>query len=221
MEHDITHYAKTRHTVKAYDASKKIPAETFEKVKELLRFAPSSVNGQPWHFIVASSDEGKERVAKATDDFYPANSPSIRGASHVVVFCHKTDMEDDYLLKILDREDKDGRFDVDSAFKDKMHGGRSMFVGIHKNDLKDVAHWTAKQMYLNLGAFLLGMAALDIDATPMEGIDTKILDEEFGLPEKGYAATVVVTLGYRDEANDFNATLPKSRLPYEDILTEV
>lgn len=158
---------------------------------------------------------------KSTDDFFPVNSPSIHNASHVVVFCSKLEMEEDYLLKILAQEDKDGRFDADPDFKEKMHGARNMFINLHKDDFKDLEHWTGKQTYLNLGAFLLGVSALGIDATPMEGIDTKVLDEEFGLREKGYASEVVVTLGYKDPANDYNAALPKSRLPYEDILTEV
>ena len=43
--------------------------------------------------------------------------------------------------------------------------------------------------------------------------------EEFGLREKGYAALVVVALGYSDPEKDYNAKLPKSRLPCSDILT--
>ncbi|MEY8779824.1 nitroreductase family protein [Allomuricauda sp. XS_ASV26] len=77
-----------------------------------------------------------------------------------------------------------------------------------------------KQVYLNIGNFLLGVAALGIDAVPMEGIDVKALDEEFGLREKGYTSLVMVGLGYRS-ANDFNAGLPKSRLPKTEIFTEI
>ena len=58
MEHDITHYAKTRHTAKAYNPDKKISDENVEKIKELLRFSASSTNAQPWHFVIASTDEG-------------------------------------------------------------------------------------------------------------------------------------------------------------------
>ena len=55
----------------------------------------------------------------------------------------------------------------------------------------------------------------------MEGVDRNALDKEFGLREKGFSSLFVVTLGYSDAENDFNALLPKSRLPYSDILTEV
>ena len=221
MEHDITYYAKKRHTTKAYDPNRRIPDETVEKLKELLRFSPSSTNIQPWHFVIASTQEGKERVAKATEK-YPFNRPSILNASHVVVFASRLAVDEDYLQHVLEQEDKDGRFDTDKeTHKPAMHGGRSLFVNLHKQDFKDVQHWMDKQVYLNLGQFLLGAAALGVDATPMEGIEIPVLDAEFGLREKGYSALFVVPLGYHDPEQDYNASLPKSRLPYLDILMEV
>ena len=219
---DITHFAKNRHTTKTFDPSKKISDENVKKIKELLRFSPSSTNAQPWHFILASTEEGKERIAKATDRLFPFNRNSIVNASHVVVFSSRLSIEEEFLQKVLVQEEKDGRFAGDpETFKSQMHAGRSLFVNIHKQDYKDVQHWMDKQVYLNIGQFLLGVATLGIDATPMEGIEAKVLDEEFGLREKGYSSLVVVPLGYHDTKADFNATLPKSRLPYSEILTEV
>lgn len=220
MEHDITYYAKHRHTTKAYDASKKIPAEHVEKIKELLRYSPSSTNAQPWHFIIASTEEGKERITKANESLYPFNNPSLRAASHVVIFCSRLTIEEDHLSKVLEQEEADGRFTRPTS-KESMDSARKMFINLHKHDYKDVMHWMDKQVYLNVGQFLLGVATLGIDATPMEGIDVKSIDEEFGLREKGYTSLVAICLGYHDEAEDYNAPLPKSRLPYSEILTEV
>ena len=62
---------------------------------------------------------------------------------------------------------------------------------------------------------------MGINATPMEGVDTEVLDKEFSLKEKGYRSLVLVTLGYNDKEKDFNESLPKSRLPYSEILTEI
>jgi nitroreductase/dihydropteridine reductase len=52
----------------------------------------------------------------------------------------------------------------------------------------------------------------------MEGFDQRALDQALGLREKGFTSVVLVSLGYRSEA-DFNAALPKSRLPREEIFT--
>lgn len=221
MEHDITYYAKKRHTAKAYNPDKKISDEKVEKIKELLRFSASSTNAQPWHFIIASSDEGKSRIAKANEAMYPFNNPSILAASHVVIFCSRLAIEEDHLSKVLKQEEADGRFAADPSFKEQMDSGRKFFINIHKQDYKDVQHWMDKQVYLNIGQFLLGVATLGIDATPMEGIDIKSIDEEFDLREKGYTSLVAVTLGYHDEEKDYNVKLPKSRLPYSEILTEI
>ncbi len=42
-----------------------------------------------------------------------------------------------------------------------------------------------KQVYLNVGNFLLGVAAMGLDAVPIEGVDFAILDEEFDLKAQG------------------------------------
>ena len=47
-----------------------------------------------------------------------------------------------------------------------------------------------------------------------------IINQEFGLAEKGLKASVIVALGYRSE-NDFNAKLPKSRLANDVIFTRL
>lgn len=214
---NLTEIAKSRYSTKEFDPERKISKEDFEQIRSLLRFSPSSVNSQPWHFIIGDSVEAKERISKGTQDFFAFNEGKVKDASHVIVFCAKTDMTEDYFLHILEKEDKDGRF-AEPQFKEDLHNARMYFANIHRFDLKDGQHWMEKQLYLNMGTILLGAGALGIDAVPMEGIDAKALDEEFGLREKGYTAVAVVSLGYRKDT-DFNAGLPKSRLPEEEVFT--
>lgn len=83
----IVQAAQSRYSTKAFDASRKLPEEKVAAVKELIRMSASSVNSQPWHFIVASSEEGKARIAKATQGGFAFNERKILDASHVVVFC--------------------------------------------------------------------------------------------------------------------------------------
>ncbi|ELV8718340.1 TPA: oxygen-insensitive NAD(P)H nitroreductase [Vibrio vulnificus] len=215
----IVQAAQSRYSTKAFDASRKLPEEKVAAVKELIRMSASSVNSQPWHFIVASSEEGKARIAKATQGGFAFNERKILDASHVVVFCAKTAIDEAYLLDLLESEDKDGRF-ADVEAKNGMHAGRSFFVNMHRFDLKDAHHWMEKQVYLNVGTLLLGASAMEIDAVPIEGFDAKALDEEFGLREKGFTSVVIVPLGYHSE-DDFNAKLPKSRWSAETVFTEI
>lgn len=206
-----------RYTTKAFDTSRKITSENEENIKALLQMSPSSINSQPWHFIIASSPEGKKRLTKGTAGFFSFNEPKVLNASHVVLFCAKTEIDDEFLQHVTDVEDNDGRFATEE-YKNQNFGAKQLFTNIHKYDLKDAQHWMEKQVYLNVGNFLLGVAALGIDAVPMEGIDVKALDEEFGLREKGFTALVMVGLGYR-ASDDFNSKLPKSRLDEEEIFT--
>ena len=128
-------------------------------------------------------------------------------------------MDDAWLKLVVDQEDADGRFATPEA-KAANDKGRKFFADMHRKDLHDDAEWMAKQVYLNVGNFLLGVAALGLDAVPIEGFDAAILDEEFGLKEKGYTSLVVVPVGHHS-VEDFNATPPKSRLPQNITLTEV
>lgn len=215
---NITAHAKTRYSTKAFDSTKRISDQHIAEIKELIRFSPSSTNAQPWHFILASSDEAKQKVAQATQGFYSFNEGKILNASHVLVFCAKTSIDENYLLDLLEVEDQDGRFSNDEA-KQGQHRGRSYFVNMHRFDLKDAQHWMEKQVYLNVSTVLLGVSTLGIDAVPIEGFDAKVLDEAFALREQGLSSVVIVPLGYRSE-EDFNAKLPKSRWPETTIITE-
>ncbi|EBW9506132.1 oxygen-insensitive NAD(P)H nitroreductase [Salmonella enterica subsp. enterica serovar Javiana] len=216
---DIVSVALKRYSTKAFDPSKKLTAEEADKIKTLLQYSPSSTNSQPWHFIVASTEEGKARVAKSATANYVFNERKMLDASHVVVFCAKTAMDDAWLERVVDQEEADGRFATPEA-KAANDKGRRFFADMHRVSLKDDHQWMAKQVYLNVGNFLLGVAAMGLDAVPIEGFDAEVLDAEFGLKEKGYTSLVVVPVGHHS-VEDFNAGLPKSRLPLETTLTEV
>lgn len=206
-----------RYSTKKFDTNKKISAEDLEQIKALIRMSPSSTNLQPWHFLIADTDAGKARIGKATEGFFSFNKSKVMDASHVIVYCARTDADDNYMKHLLDKEDEDGRYAKPES-KEQMHQGRMLFADIHRYDLKDFPHWLEKQVYLNMGVLLLGVAALGIDAVPMEGVDLKAMDEEFGLRKKGFTTIGVVSLGYR-HVEDFNAELPKSRLAEKEIFT--
>lgn len=216
---DIVQAARTRRTVKAFDGARRIPAGIVERLRELLRLAPSSVNSQPWHFVMAATPEGKERIARAADAGYQYNAPKIRDASHVIVLATRVDGDIGHQQAVLAQEERDGRF-INDAAKSSQGGSRASYTNLHRFERKDVAHWYEKQTYLALGTLLLGAAALEVGATPMEGFDPAVLDRELGLREKGYTATVIVSLGYGG-SDDFNAKLPKSRLGEDVLFTDI
>ena len=215
---NIVDCAKTRYSTKVFDPTKKLTPEQVQGIKDLARYSASSINSQPWHFILAGTDDGKARVAKATQGDYVFNEKKVLDASHVLVFCTKLDITHDYIEKLMDSEQNDNRFPNDTI-KDTVRKTRQYFIGLHVDDLKDTFDWMEKQVYLNIGTVLLGAKALGMDAVPIEGFDKTIMDKEFGLAEQGYTSSVIVALGHRS-ADDFNAPLPKSRFPETEIFTE-
>lgn len=214
---DLVRIATTRYTTKTFDPKKKIDAALMEQLQTLLRFTPSSVNSQPWHYVIAASDGARGKMATATTGPYGGNEAKVLNASHVVVLCARTELDDAHLARVLEREEEDGRFKTAEA-KEMQTRGRGFYVNLHRNELHDTEAWMEKQVYIALGSLLLGAAALEVDATPIEGFDRVVLDEALGLAERGLKSVVLVALGYRS-GDDFNAGLPKSRLPADELFT--
>lgn len=215
----ITDIAKARYTTKTFDSTRKIAPEIIEQLRELLRFAPSSVNSQPWHFIIANDSAGKDRIAKATSGPFSFNESKVKNASHILVFCARQNIDDDYFETLLTQEQQDGRFPNEQT-RQGQDKGRRFFVGLNRQSDSGISAWIEKQVYLALGTLLLGAGALGVDACPMEGFDAAILDSELNLSKKNLRSVVVVALGYR-ASEDFNAKTPKSRLPENTIFSEI
>ena len=216
---NIADHARRRHSAKAFDPQREIPPETVAQLRALLRYCPSSVNAQPWHFLMAHSDAGKARIAKATAGSFAVNTPKILNASHVIVLCVRTVLDASYLATLLDQETRDGRFS-DAQARDKQAKTRGYYASLHEINSRDTGPWLEKQVYIALGSLLLGAATLGVDACPMEGFDHAVLDAEFDLASQGLSSVVIVSLGYRG-SDDFNAALPKSRLPETSLFTEL
>lgn len=216
---NIAQVAQTRYTTKAFDPARKIPEDKVAQLLAVLRNAPSSINSQPWHYFVATTQEGKARVAEGTPGTYGYNTPKLMNASHVVVFCGRNDFDDAHIAAILDAEDKAGRFATPEA-KVTQNNSRTYYANLHRNEKNDAQAWMDKQVYIALGMLLLAAGTLEVDACPIEGFDPAALDAALGLPEKGLRSVVLVALGYRGEG-DFNAKLPKARLPADTLFTHI
>lgn len=208
---------KNRSTAKAY-TNQAISDDDFAILLDSLRLAPSSTNLQPWHFIVADDDAGKQRIAKGTQGMFEMNLAKVTNASHVVVICHKVYANAQHLHDVVTKEGEDGRYATDDLQQHALEV-KSTFLGIHRHERKDETHWHLAQSYIALGFLLLTAANLGIDATPIEGVDIRALNQEFDLPAKDLSAVAVLALGYRSD-DDFNAKLPKSRLPKDVVFSK-
>lgn len=214
---DLLNVSKSRYTTKAYDATKKISTEQFERLLEVIRLTPSSINIQPWHYFIADHTDAKEKIAKALVGKYTYNAPKVLDSSHTILFCTKADITEDHLANLLNQDDLSGRF-KDGNAKQGQKDARTGYVDFYRNKKGDIQRWAENQTFIALGQTLLAAGIEGIDATPIGGFDESIISDELGLAEKGLIPSVLLTLGYRSDS-DFNAKLPKSRLNKEEIFT--
>jgi nitroreductase/dihydropteridine reductase len=215
----IADLVQQRRSAKAFDPARRLSEEQVRQLETVLRYAPSSTNAQPWHVVVAGTEEGKRRIADTMAGSHAYNASKVMNASHVMVLCARQTLPDSYLEHLLDQEQADGRL-ANAEARSNQHRTRSHFINLHRFDRRDLQHWTDKQVYLALGFLLLGAAAMGVDACPIEGFDQGAVDAALGLRDKGVSSTVLVALGARSDA-DFNAALPKSRLPADEVISRI
>ena len=214
---NIAELVRSRHTCKAYDPQRPLSEEQLAQLQEILRYSPSSVNSQPWHFFLITSVEGKAKLVPTLTEH---NMEKVRSAPLTVVIATKTELDDDHLQGLLAQEDLDGRFGGNEEAKKGADGARRYYVGLNSTSAQKQQEWMARQAYIALGFLLMGAATLELDATPIEGFFPEKLDAALGLTELGLKSVVVASVGYGSE-QDFNAALPKSRLPAEQVLTRL
>jgi nitroreductase len=200
-----------RYAVKKFDATKKIPADTWAALEQSLVLSPSSYGLQPWKFFVVETPAVREQLLPAS-----WGQRQIVDASHLVVFAVKKDVGPADADRLIARSAA-----VRGIPADKLAGYRDMMVGsLTRSAAADVDVWMSRQVFIALGVFLTTAAVLGVDTCPMEGFVPEKYDEILGLSAKGYASRVVATAGYR-AADDAYATLAKVRYAAEEVIERV
>ena len=182
--------AQNRYTTKTYNGEI-IPEETLHVLKEILRLAPSSINSQPWEFILVG-DKRKDEV------FAPLslmNEERVKQASHIVIF---------RVLESVEHFEEEAPSYISE-------GGRTFYQQyIKPQGEAHVKAWMEHQVYVALGYFLSACAIMGIDSTAMEGILPQAYDQH--LPKDGYQTLFAVAIGYRDpEDKNQPSITPKKR----------
>jgi len=218
MTHPITEDLLWRHTTKKYDATKKIPQEDLDVLFEAIRLSASSINSQPWKFVVIESGEAKDRMSKTFAQKYQFNQPHVFDSSQIILFAYNPRYTREDYAEVVDKgiEDKRTRAeDRESAF------GSFVFAELNTDETGNTSCWTKAQTYIALGNTLHTLARLKIDSTPMEGIDTGLVNEEFKKELDGYQCDVALAIGYHHPQEDYNVKLPKSRRSLDSILVRL
>ncbi len=199
-----------RYAVKKY-TEEIVAEEKVDKIIEAINLSASSCGIQPYRLITITDPEIRQKLAEGSFN------TQIQSSSHLLVFAAFNTITSDYIAEYTAMMEAQRSLEVGAlaGFKDTL----TSFFSTQTPEQHAI--WSGKQAYIGLGTALIAAAELKVDATPMEGFDPELFNEVLGLTEKGLHASVIVSLGYRDAANDYLASARKVRLPVDKFSTRL
>ncbi|GAL11498.1 1-deoxy-D-xylulose 5-phosphate synthase [Vibrio astriarenae] len=215
MSHQIIKDLHSRYTAKKYDAEKKISAQDMEVILEALRLSASSINSQPWKFVIVESDEAKQRLHDSFANKHQFNQPHAKEASHTILFAYDPNFTKEKFAKRVDAEVSSGH--LPAEMYDQFMGAYA-FAEMNTDESGYNGTWTKAQVYLALGNIMHVLARLGIASTPMEGVDGELIGELFKDELDGHVCELALSMGYHKDGEDYNFGLPKARLAREQII---
>ena len=190
----------SRYATKKFDG-RTIPDTKINELLELVRFAPSALNLQPWKIKVVTDQKVKEQLKPAAFD-----QEQITTCSHLLVFC--ADPDYDNLIRRLGVLLKKSK--VPEEMQERIIGMAIEFTKPMSPEQK--LAWSQAQTYLALGNALNGAKSLGFDSCPMGGFDPKEFSRILKVPPP-LVPTMLCPVGYAADK-----PMQKLRFPKEDIV---
>jgi nitroreductase len=190
----------SRYATKKFDG-RKIPESRIDELLEMVRFAPSAINLQPWKIKVVTDQKIKEQLKPAA-----FGQEQVTSCSHLFVFC--ADPDYDNLIKRL------GALLKKSGVPEEV---QKMVISMAVQFTKPMSQdqklaWSQAQTYLALGNALNGAKSLGFDSCPMGGFDSKEFVRILKIPPP-LVPTMLCPVGYAADK-----PMPKVRFAKEDII---
>ena len=183
---DFEKIVRERYAAKLFD-SRKIPEDKVSKLLDIIRYAPSSFNIQPWKVIIVTDPAKKEKLAPAS-----WNQPQIKSCSHLLIFCANTD--------VAGNIDKLEKLMVNSGTKPEEAKKNTDVMRNFEKNLTDEQKlsWAQMQTCLALGNALNGAKYLGFDSCPMEGFDPQAYSKILKLSDN-LVPTALCPIGYSND----------------------
>jgi nitroreductase / dihydropteridine reductase len=191
---------KERYATKKFDG-RKIPDNQIDKLLELVRFAPSALNLQPWKIKIVTDQQIKEQLKPAA-----FNQDQITTCSHLLIFC--ADPDYDSLIKRLG--DLQQKNHVPAEVQNMILGMARSFADQMTPEQRFA--WSQAQTYLALGNAVNGAKSLGFDSCPMGGFNPVEFTRILNIPAP-LVPVMLCPVGYAADT-----PMPKMRYSIEDIL---
>ena len=198
-----------RYATKSFDAARRIPAEQWQALEDILVLTPSSYGLQPWKFLVIDNPALRQELRPHSWD-----QSQITDCSHLVVLLAK---------RTITAADADRFVASIAAARGQDVAALETYRQMIQVDLIDgpraaeIERWTSNQLYIALGNLMTSAALLGIDTCPIEGFSPAEYDRILGLEGTPFRTRVVCACGYRAD-DDKYATLAKVRYPAAELI---
>lgn len=190
----------SRYATKKFDG-RKVPEAKVNELLELVRFAPSALNLQPWKIKVVTDQKTKELLKPAA-----FNQEQITTCSHLFVFCADPDY-DSLIRRLGALLKKNG---VPAETQKMITDMATGFAGPMPAEQK--LAWSQAQVYLALGNALNGAKALGFDSCPMGGFNPAEFSRILKIPAP-LVPTMLCPIGFAADR-----PVQKIRHPREEIV---
>ncbi|MCY1689569.1 nitroreductase family protein [Exiguobacterium acetylicum] len=200
---DFMEIVKGRRSIRNYDTDVKISKEEMTQILEEATLAPSSVNMQPWRFLVIDSEEGKATLAPLAK----FNQVQVETSSAVIAVFGDMNAVDQ-LENIYDTAVEKGLMPQEVRDR-QVPAIQGMYSNVSANDLKDSILIDSGLVSMQL---MLVARAHGYDTNPIGGYEKDQIAEAFGLEKERYVPVMLLSIGKAVDAG-----YPSVRLPINDI----
>ena len=160
--------------------------------------------------LIITNQEVKEKIRPVS-----WNQSVITDCSHLLVFAAWDTYTADRINKMFDLVNEVRGF-KNEGWEDY----RQMLLNSYpQKDAEENFNHAAKQAYIAFSQSMTAAAFESVDSTPIEGFDPAAVDEILDLRSKGLRSAVMLTLGYRNESEDWLVNLKKVRKSTEELVT--
>ena len=190
VSNDFSDIVYNRRSIRKFDTSVKIPREEMLEILDKTVTAPSSVNMQPWRFVVVDSEEGKDKLKT----FVSYNSVQNETSSAMVlIFADLKSQE--RAEEIYGKAVTQGK--MPEEVKEKQ---LSSIVPMYENApfevMNEIVHIDSSLAAMQL---MLVARSYGYDTNAIGGYKKDGLAKAFGLDEDRHVPILIIALGKADE----------------------
>jgi nitroreductase len=200
---DFNEIITGRRSIRHYDPSVKITKEEMTEILTEATLAPSSVNLQPWRFVVIDSDEGKTTLAPLAK----FNQSQVETSAAVIaVFVDMNSL--DYADEIYDTAVQKGYMPAEVRDQ-QLPAIKGLLEGMSTEQFREMNIIDGGLVSMQL---MLAARAHGYDTNPIGGYEKDQIAEAYGMDKERYYPVMLISIG--KAANEGYKSV---RLPVESI----